>query len=109
MEKSKKEHKKKRRFSSRLKKRAPSALHVDETKVDVDGFSNNTIPFLSPLVLSPVPLAAPETEANASVEGKIIGTSCGNEGWRHPAIEVAMDASKLGALLQAQCMLLNKT
>ncbi|KAK4419872.1 hypothetical protein Salat_2400100 [Sesamum alatum] len=113
MERSKKDHKNKKRnkTSTRLQKHAPPALHLDATAAEVkwdDVDSASAIPFLSPLLLSPI---APFTAQGKELEPDGGTTGGSNEaaegGWKHPAVGVMTEPSKLSAVFQAQCMVVN--
>ncbi|KAL2238403.1 UNVERIFIED_CONTAM: hypothetical protein Sindi_1032000 [Sesamum indicum] len=114
MERSKKDHKNKKRNkpSTRLQKHAPPALQLDDTTAEVkwaDVDCASAIPFLSPLLLSPItPFAAQGKELEPAGETNATGGSNeAAEGWKHPAVGVMTEPSKLSAVFQAQCMIVN--
>ncbi|KAI3450331.1 hypothetical protein Pfo_006996 [Paulownia fortunei] len=122
MEGSKKENKnKKRKASTRLQKHAPPALQVDgittgvcNVKVDDGELARYAIPLLSPLLLSPHDPVVVDAKGKELPAGKSTAPGGGNEvatltteGWKHPAVGVMMEPSKLGAMFQSQCMLVN--
>ncbi|KAG8387898.1 hypothetical protein BUALT_Bualt02G0069300 [Buddleja alternifolia] len=113
MERSKKEHKnKKKKPFTRLQKHAPAALQLAQittgVKENEDDSDHCAIPLLSPLVLSPTPLLVEDGEEQLAktTESGNIST---REGWQHPAVDgITIDPSKLGALLKSQCVLVDK-
>ncbi|KAG5603018.1 hypothetical protein H5410_034388 [Solanum commersonii] len=119
METSKKEGKGKM-SCTRLQKKAPSSLQLDD-KMNVDGYkvpfnfmeessSNCAIPLLSPLIFSPT-TSQDENVDNVNGQAKNIIQGNGpleNSGnWKHPALGTYTQPSTIFALFQSQCTLAN--
>ncbi|KAM3307316.1 hypothetical protein P3S67_009059 [Capsicum chacoense] len=119
METSKREAKGKM-SSSRLQKKAPSSLQLDD-KMNVDGYkvpfnfmdeasSHCAIPLLSPLIFSSTTSQDENVKCVNNINGpaKNIVQGTGpleKNGWQHPALETYTEPSTIFALFQSQCSL----
>lgn len=113
---------------TRLQKRAPAALQLDDISssnqiqsassiiTKTESFSRNAIPLLSPLILSPSPLLPPQPEIESIIvscnnnQVQAVNTTGAPAGWQHPAVTGTLpEASNLFALFQSQCTLVQQS
>ncbi|MCD7454208.1 hypothetical protein HAX54_023962 [Datura stramonium] len=109
--------------STRLQKKAPSSLQLDD-KMNVDGTlkvpfnfmeeasSHCAIPLLSPLIFSSTTCQDENVNSGDNINGTAKNIIQGNgplekSGWQHPALGTYTEPSTILALFQSKCTLAN--